>query len=124
MNLIEQLGGYAAAKAKCDRANKEGYLLLSVPVQNGFGDIYVYKVEAALLEYRRANNIFEVGDFIVSTLEPDTWWKSEVMRIMHIHKNMLICESKHGDVHQYNVRHASDAEIEAGKRLELTNGKI
>ncbi len=127
MNLIEQLGGYESAKSKCDRANKEGYLLLSVPVQNGFGDIYVHKVEEALLEYRRANNIYEVGDKVV--LAGDGTWghlfevekmspkgrkptklKTDVFGNFHVGCNV--------------VRHATDAEIKAGKRLELTNGKI
>jgi len=105
MDLIEQLGGYDSAKAKCDRAKKEGYLLLSVPVENGFGDIYVYKVEAALLEYRRANNIFEVGDAMIIP--------SRGNGIFYF--NALFSDS---DIAE--ARHATDAEIKAGKRSEIT----
>ncbi|MDU4032438.1 hypothetical protein [Acinetobacter sp.] len=112
MNLIEQLGGYEAAKSKCDRANKEGYLLLSVPVQNGFGDIYVYKVEAALLEYRRQHNIFEVGDKVIH----ETYAVHEIMDI----SPDGFCElSNFAYVHFSKLKHATDAEIEAGKRLEV-----
>lgn len=126
MNLIEQLGGYEAAKSKCDRANKEGYLLLSVPVQNGFGDIYVYKVEAALLEYRRQHKIYEINDNVVlidgNDLEDD--------RIFYVDYNgwctnlSVLSKQKYKDIRGYTYpkkwfRHATNAEIEAGKRSEV-----
>lgn len=114
MNLIEQLGGYAAAKAKCDRANKEGYLLLSVPIQNGFGDIYVHKVEEALLEYRRANNIYEVGDWVFPRAKGSGF---RAMQIKKITKTFLYAD--HLILNVEHWRHATDAEIEAGKRLEV-----
>ncbi|PKH28735.1 hypothetical protein [Acinetobacter radioresistens] len=117
MNLIEQLGGYEAAKSKCDRANKEGYLLLSVPVQNGFGDIYVHKVEAALLEYRRQHNIFEVGDL---SLTIDPWFGSNLLTVVDFRKSeteRYAIFSDGGFFRISGLRHATDAEIEAGKRL-------
>ena len=49
MNLIEQLGGYEAAKAKL-RDN---------------GSLHAERLKAALLEYRRQHNIFEAGDDVV-----------------------------------------------------------
>lgn len=116
MSLIEQLGGYAAAKAKCDRANKEGYLLLSVPVQNGFGDIYVYKVEAALLEYRRQHNIYEAGDLVVSKNGCEL-----VSEITYLQGGLAKIKNEKFD-HVYSLqdfRHATDEEIKAGKRLEV-----
>ncbi len=125
MNLIEQLGGYEAAKSKCDRANKEGYLLLSVPVQNGFGDIYVYKVEAALLEYRRQHKIFEVGDKVVEITD---YPSNDVLTVKSIFDKLLVCESDDFNASYvlsnkykpyFYVRRATDEEIEAGKRLEV-----
>ncbi|MCK4081356.1 hypothetical protein [Acinetobacter radioresistens] len=125
MNLIEQLGGYEAAKSKCDRANKEGYLLLSVPVQNGFGDIYVYKVEAALLEYRRQHNIFEAGDVAVSVDGEPYLHKVELGTLKAHCIKIFSHDMAHSYwVHDVNYRHATDEEIKAGKRLGLTNGKI
>lgn len=120
MNLIEQLGGYESAKSKCDRANKEGYLLLSVPVQNGFGDIYVYKVEAALLEYRRQHNIFEAGDVAVSVDGEPYLHKVELGTSKAHCIKIFSHDMAHSYwVHDVNYRHATDAEIEAGKRLEV-----
>lgn len=49
MNLIEQLGGYEAAKAKF-RDN---------------GSLHAERLKSALLEYRRQHNIFEEGDWVV-----------------------------------------------------------
>lgn len=119
MNLIEQLGGYEAAKAKCDRANKEGYLLLSVPVQNGFGDIYVYKVEAALLEYRRQHNIFEVGDKVVlKNSDQDNVLTVQEFKDGFI-RAFLGDSIKYSFGHAANFRHAEPEESEAGKRLEV-----
>ena len=47
--MIEQLGGYNAAKAKF-RDN---------------GSFHAERMKAALLAYRRAHNIYEVGDYIL-----------------------------------------------------------
>lgn len=51
MNLIEQLGGYEMAK------NIQGSIeMRGLPVDE--------HLDKHLLEYRRANNIFEVGDLV------------------------------------------------------------
>lgn len=65
MNLIEQLGGYEAAKARLKSANNEGHLLISVPTAAGCADVYDHVLEKALLAYRREHSIFEVGDFVL-----------------------------------------------------------
>ena len=58
MNLIEQLGGYGAAKAE---ANSPIKLL----------NFFNYEqLEKELLEYRREHNIFEVGDKVVCISDP------------------------------------------------------
>lgn len=98
MNLIERLGGYEAAKAEGEKW--------------GFDDF----LNNQLLEYRRQHNIFEVGDKVVHP-------KFSNMNIYEI------CEIK-GDLftvfydrksHSFksDVRHATDEEIKAGKRLEV-----
>jgi len=94
---------------------------------DNFVDVFVLDLKTALLEYRRANNIFEVGDkvvlagngtwghlFEVEKMSPKgrkpTKLKTDVFGNFHVGCNV--------------VRHATDAEVKAGKRLELTNGKI
>ena len=102
MNLIEKLGCYERAKsiANC----KSGIVH---PTQ---------QLLDALLEYRREHNIFEVGDCVVKT-NP---------KIKHAHVRAVISTSPSGGaVLDYQgfpykfprVRHATNEEIEAGRRL-------
>ena len=101
MNLIEKLGGYERANkiANC----KSGVVHPTKPLLD------------ALLEYRRANNIFEVGDKVVS--KENNEFVYTVITVdggLGRLKNILFD-------HVYplhNFRHAADAEIKAGKRLE------
>ena len=112
MNLIEQLGGYERAKDGLHRLKLEKKDLLTC------GDLVVVEseIDAALLQYRRQHNIFEVGDKVAHP-------KFSNMNIYEI------CEIK-GDLftvfydrksHSFksDVRHATDEEIKAGKRLEV-----
>ena len=98
MNLIERLGGYEAAKAKGG--------------EWGFDDF----LNNQLLEYRRQHNIFEVGDKVVS--KENNEFVYTVITVdggLGRLKNILFD-------HVYplhNFRHATDAEIKAGKRLEV-----
>lgn len=106
-NLIEQLGGYEAAK----RAIENGVLKDWAPC--------TYEVaRRELLEYRRANNIFEVGDwiFIAGTTDISQF-------IGYAHKGT------HAELPQIKLNgvlysscfsawvHATDEEIKAGHRL-------
>ncbi|AMD43212.1 hypothetical protein BI012_gp55 [Acinetobacter phage LZ35] len=85
MNLIDRLGGYVEAK-------KQGE-------QWGFDD----HLNKALLEYRRQNNIFEIGDLVV--------FKEEYSKDSVIHKiDSLRAGTK-------CLRHATDEEIEKGCRV-------
>ena len=89
MNLIEKLGGYDRASkiANC----KSGVVHPTKPLLD------------ALLEYRRANNIFEVGDLIIFGLIGNgvMMW-DECLRMF---------------LSQGLIRHATDAEIKAGHRI-------
>ena len=87
MNLIEQFGGYEAAKNQA-KDKSIGFL---VDINN------------ELLEYRRQHNIFEIGDLYVFT---EKYSKQSV-----IHKVDSLNSGKGC------IRHATDAEIKAGKRL-------
>ncbi len=129
MNLIEQLGGYEKAKAFLNAAS---YTIDELIMMQRSG-LRPQHVEKALLEYRRQHNIFEIDDLITHPLYD---WK-----ILKVHdpirgENLLFAKTNdhvkhhwgHGlvfdDRHVVAVsysecRHATDAEIEAGKRLEV-----
>ncbi|ELY7248295.1 hypothetical protein PL734_003615 [Acinetobacter baumannii] len=51
VDLVELLGGIDIAKRKVKMAEFNGFLLISVPVENGFGDIYAQKVERAIRDH-------------------------------------------------------------------------
>ena len=102
MNLIEQLGGYEKAKEE-----------LKIRISKGF--VYsVIELEEALLEYRRQHNIFEVGDLVVKTHPKNTiLWP-----VLGVYKNGGVWLDYKGFCWKPpRVRHATDAEIKAGKRL-------
>ena len=115
MNLIEQLGGYERAKDGLHRLKLEKKDLLTC------GDLVVVEseIDAALIEYRRHHNIFEVGDKVVSRCA------DKEIRIFTyqetIGRNILV-KCKKGKGYCYPKKwfsHANDAEIKAGKRLEV-----
>lgn len=88
MNLIEHFGGYDATKKKYSER----------PFELAWSDI-----GEALLEYRRQNNIFEIGDLVV--------FKEEYSKDSVIHKiDSLRAGTK-------CLRHATDEEIEKGYRV-------
>ena len=89
MNLIEQLGGYKNAK-------------------RFLGDILDNKspceiLTRELLEHRRQHNIFEIGDNVV--------FDSKYSKDSKVFK---IDSDRSGKM---GIRHATDAEIKAGRRL-------
>ena len=115
MNLIEQLGWYERAKEGLHRLKLEKKDLLTC------GDLVVVESEldAALLEYRRQHNIFEVGDFV---LRNDGL--GNVLKVTSIegeYANLVRRvdgESIWSWFKLVDIRHATDEEIKAGKRLD------
>ena len=109
MNLIEQLGGYERAKHEFEMIKE-------------MKPIYPGEIETndrLLLKYRRQHNIFEVGDKVVSRCA------DKEIRIFTyqetIGRNILV-KCKKGKGYCYPKKwfsHANDAEIKAGKRLEV-----
>ena len=105
MNLIEQLGGYERASkiAKC----KSG---LVYPTK---------QLLDALLEYRRANNIFDIGDKVVFKWVLES---SDIFTIYSIDAYFIGVKRFEDDDFYYaninwGLKHATDAEIKAGRRL-------
>lgn len=112
MNLIEQLGGY-----ECAAYEYKNTLL---------ADDFPYVIKATgtkftrpelggeLLEYRRQHNIFEVGDKVIKTHPKNTiLWP-----VLGVYKNGGVWLDYKGFCWKPpSVRHATDEEIKAGKRL-------
>ena len=120
MNLIEKYGSYDAAKAKQQELSKiaaDPQLLLVGKIIKEIGEI-----EIALLEYRRQHNIFEVGDKVVFTdilnscVVTFESTETDPMQIVWL----TYPDGTAGYVFHLNkIKHATDEEIKAGKRLEV-----
>ena len=115
MNLvtdyINELGGYEVAKKK-----NTSWLL-------NHGENWRNVKDATLLEYRRQHNIFEVGDKVVFTdilnscVVTFESTETDPMQIVWL----TYPDGTAGYVFHLNkIKHATDAEIKAGKRLEVT----
>jgi len=120
VNLIEKYGSYDAAKAKQQELSKiaaDPQLLLVGKIIKEIGEI-----EIALLEYRRQHNIFEVGDKVVFTdilnscVVTFESTETDPMQIVWL----TYPDGTAGYVFHLNkIKHATDEEIKAGKRLEV-----
>ena len=120
MNLIEQLGGYERAKDGLHRLKLEKKDLLTC------GDLVVVEseIDAALLEYRRQHNIFEVGDAVIRKWNGRLYYL--IVDIDNDGQEFLIHHDKGAKFKDCrifdnicNFKHATDEEIKAGKRLEV-----
>lgn len=109
MSLIEQLGSYEKAKE----------IYASRLFELAYGDI-----GAALLEYRRQHNIYEAGDLVVYRTLP----YERLFSVRYVGGDEIVIyelwdemgAKTFTEMHPYlDIRHATDAEIEAGKRLEV-----
>ena len=103
MNLIEQLGGYSIAITEYKMSIK----LLNIDYE---------QLARELLEYRRANNIFELGDLVVFS---DYFMHDEIMTISQIDGCEMWMDDGAKWTHNFNemIRHAESQEIKEGKRL-------
>lgn len=119
MNLIEQLGGYERAKEKMDnivRTLDNCELLGGGDAREGLYE-RLESIDKALLEYRRQHNIFEVGDYFVNYADDAVYTALSIDQNNRMH-------GKSGDKNvwtyfgRFGLRHATDEEIAAGKRLE------
>ena len=109
MNLIEQLAGYG----ECERLRK-------VPAASRFRirgiEFTREELERAMLEHRRAHNIFEEGDYIVhdGELKVFAMWSNAIDGCAYIG----YAYAEDGEMaHKDEFRHATDAEIEVEYRL-------
>ena len=112
MNLIEQLGGYERAKHEFEMIKE-------------MKPIYPGEIETndrLLLEYRRQHNIFEVEDKVFYTGRAND---NDLYTIKEIYVGHDFVVGDNGADKNFwtlfleEIRHATDAEIKAGKRLEV-----
>lgn len=113
MNLIEQLGGYEKAKRELELKEQNSILQCCASVTDDM-------IRSAMLDYRRQHNIFEVGDYFVNYADDAVYTALSIDQNNRMH-------GKSGDKNvwtyfgRFGLRHATDAEIKAGKRLEPAN---
>ena len=107
MNLIEKIGGYE--KAKFELKLKEDHSVFQC-----CHHITADMIRNALLEYRRTHNIYDVGDLVVKTHPKNTiLWP-----VLGVYKNGGVWLDFKGFCWKPpRVRHATDEEIKAEKRL-------
>ena len=108
MNLIERWGGYE----KVSKAVKK------IDIRS---DRYK-KLKAALLEYRRQHNIFEVGEKVVCKYEHTRLFDDVVLEIAYFRDDLkelgrFVRFTNGNDFKMDALRHATDAEIKVGRRL-------
>ncbi|WP_291359985.1 MULTISPECIES: hypothetical protein [Acinetobacter] len=121
MKLIEQLGGYEKAKAFL---NATSFTIDELIMMQRSG-LRTQHVEKALLEYRRQHNIFEIGDYFCyeskylsnDPLDGDAYKKLNQLDSIDFECGFVESTLKRGGI----IRHATDEEIKAGKRLEVND---
>ena len=114
MNLIEQLGGYENVSKHFNRV--EYHAETKIFIGEWFGFYSMRDLKDALLEHRRQHNIFEPDDYIIhdGELKVFAMWSSAVEGCAYIG----YAYAENGEMaHKDEFRHATDAEIKAGRRL-------
>ena len=111
MNLIEQLGGYERAKHEFEMIKE------MKPTYPG----EIETNDRLLLEYRRQHNIFEVGDKVVFRECSGIGGASDAIDLMTVKSIDAFGVRMTNSLCPWaiQIRHATDEEIKAGKRLEV-----
>ena len=105
MNLIEQAGDYKVqAWSWCAEFCKK----------NNWNPFDSYFWSKALQEYRRKNNIFEVGDLVT---HPMCWGLFRVKEVMKCHILGVTPTGYESKLAIEFIRHATDREIMEGRKL-------
>ena len=106
--MIEQLGGYDSLKKEYEE---------TLPlIQKGYKSKGMEIIRLLLLEHRRQHNIFEVGDSFVNYADDAIYTALSIDQNNRMH-------GKSGDKNvwtyfgRFGLRHATDEEIKAGRRL-------
>ncbi|WP_151984405.1 hypothetical protein [Acinetobacter radioresistens] len=124
MNLIEQLGYEYAKEIYLSNLEDFSGNASGATISKEKLRFTHEELEKALLEYRRANNIFEVGDKIVYYTLPHErlfYVKAVLNGSIVVHECLDELSARcFSEFNPYDeIRHATDVEIKAGKRLEV-----
>ena len=125
MNLIEQLGGYGKAKKALIDAQNSNDIDPIIYINDQ--EVLTDCVCDALIQYRRENNIFEVGDAIVSAFDNIKMFGNSTVEIARFRDDINCIDLIEGtyvrltngcDCNLDQFRHATDKEIAQGYRDE------
>ena len=111
MSLVKELGGYDEAKNEMNRLNDSEYAV---------DHCYAHEIGQALLHYRRENNIFEAGDYVIDEQYTGLLKVTRVMKkrldVDYLNPQVMnhVCSSS---ILIRHVKHATKEEIEAGYKL-------
>ena len=113
MNLIEQLGGH-------EKAKRELQLKIDNSVLQCCMSVTADMIRDALLEHRRENNIFEVGDKVVYKGKAGLSGLFEIETLTKTGKPKTVKAKRFGKFpcRYCEVQHATDKEIAQGYRDE------
>ena len=113
MNLIEQLGGH-------EKAKRELQLKIDNSVLQCCMSVTADMIRDALLEHRRENNIFEVGDKVVYKGKAGLSGLFEIETLTKTGKPKTVKTKRFGNFpcRYCEVQHATDKEIAQGFRDE------
>lgn len=105
MNLVQEYGGYYKAKAASKRID--------------IRSIGYKKLKAALLQYRRKHNMYDVDDLVVylSNIAPE---HNDIYRVQSVTPSACYVVDDSGMdyyVPFYHIKHATNEEIKAQRRL-------
>ena len=119
MNLIEQLGGYENVSKHFNRI--EYHAETKIFIGEWFGFYSMRDLKDALLEHRRQHNIFEVGDKVVFRECSGIGGASDAIDLMTVKSIDAFGVRMTNSLCPWaiQIRHATDEEIKAGKRLEV-----
>lgn len=114
MNLIEQFG-YEAVKSELKNKKWRKDNLHGSAEFTWHMEQHIQLLEAILLQYRRQHNIFERNDYVVNK---DIKYSDELNIVSASNDKALWFFGKiYGGFVKSQFRHATNAEIKAGKRL-------
>ena len=114
MNLIERLGGYEKSKRELELKEEDSVFQCCNAITSDM-------IRNALLEYRRQHNIFEVGDKVVFRECSGIGGASDAIDLMTVKSIDAFGVRMTNSLCPWaiQIRHATDEEIKAGKRLEV-----
>ena len=119
MNLIEQLGGYERAK-NIRLGNEEDWMFYSIKkdwysdIKHDDSFIFIDGLKYELIDHRRANNIFEVGDKVLHPMFSGIFTVDTIQSYSVL---ATLITGYHASLVISLITHATDEEIKAGRRL-------